>query len=662
MQTIEKFYYDILSEQAEKTPDREALIMGNTRLTYKQLVGKIDSVASALLNKGLKKGDKVALWATASPAWLYTYYGIIRSGGIALILNANLTLKDAKPLVEFADTVFMMFGKSHDIAGHADDAKTLADAFGLSADNCISIIDEDFSAIPENKPDTSGWTVRDDAYIIYTSGTTAFPKAVLTSQYAITNVVRQLIKEISSIRGDKAVLGVPLFHAYAIFVTWIYLSTGSTLIIPEAIKADVIAKLIEKEDASDLWSVATIYQGIIDNEELTAMVAPRVHICSIAGSYTSPVQFMRFETALYNTTFINLYGMTETSATYTLTRPGDDVSIRYNTVGRAIDGVELAMWDEERGILPPGEVGEIITRGYHIKNSYYKLPPEKQAVDADGWLHSGDLGVLDEQGNLKIVGRIKDLIIKGGENLAPAEIEAQVMSHPSIAACRIFGYKDRIYGENLGACVTLAPGETFDEDALKKYMKEKVGSYKSPVYYFVYEKFPLNANGKIDQRNLHIDMLRRLHRLILDGKLEKGISIINMSIKNSTYNITPVAAMFEECAFNLGFSKQKSLKIRQAVEEVLIASVNETAESVGDIGVELQYMQNNLRIIFTNAETAVTPEREQMRKFGTNILLKLVDDCEFRRIDDIKYNIIIDFTYDKDFDIKDFLMQHEPVD
>lgn len=661
MQTIEKFYYDILSEQAQKAPDREAIIMGKTRLTYRQLLDKIDSVAATLLTMGLKKGEKVGLWASASPAWLYTYYGIIRAGGIALILNANLTLKDAEPLVTFAETTYMMFGKTHDIAGHADDAQTIADAFSLDATKCVSIVDKDFSDAPSMVPDTTGWTVRDDAYIIYTSGTTAFPKAVLTSQYAITNVVRQLAKEIRSIRGEKCLLGVPLFHAYAIFVSWIYLSNGATLILPEALKADVIAKLIEKEDATDLWSVATIYQGIIDKKELSAMVAPRVRICSIAGSYTSPVQFMRFETVLYNTTFINLYGMTETSATYTLTRPDDDVSIRYNTVGRAVDGIEAAAWDEEHGILPPGEVGEIITRGYHLKNSYFKLPPEKQAIDDDGWLHSGDLGVFDEQGNLRIVGRIKDLIIKGGENLAPAEIEAQVMSHPSIGACRIFGYKDRIYGENLGACVTLAPGAEFDEEALKEYMKEKVGSYKSPVYYFVFKEFPLNANGKVDQRNLHIEMLRRLHRLILEDKLEKGIRIISMSIKNSTYNITPTAALFEECALNLGFSREKALIIRQAVEEILLMRVNETAEDIGDIAVSLDYMQNNLRITVTDSDMAIDSALEETRKMANAVLLCLVDDCSMKRLDNGKYQVMIDFAYDKDFDIKDFLMQHEPI-
>ncbi len=661
MQTIDKFYYDILAEQAQKAPDREAIVMGDIRLTYSGLVRKIDQVASTLLGKGLHKGDKVALWATASPAWIYTYYGIIRSGGIALILNANLTLRDAGPLVEFADTKYMLFGKNHDIAGHAEDAEILSDAFGLPVENFISILDEDFSDVPEIIPDTTGRNVRDDAFILYTSGTTAFPKAVLISQFSIINVAAQLEKGIHPIRGEKAILGVPLFHVYAIFAIWIYLSNGDTLILPETLKADIIARLVGKEEVTDLWSVAAIYQGIIDDAELTAITSPRLRICSIAGSYISPVQFMRLETALTHTTFINFYGMTETSGAYTFTRPDDDVSVRYNTVGRAIDGVEAAVWDEEHGILPPGEVGEIITRGFDLKNGYYKLPPEKQAVDENGWLHSGDLGVFDEQGNLRIVGRIKDLIIKGGENLAPAEIEAQVMSHPSVVACRIFGYRDRIYGENLAACVTVAQGETFSVEEIKKYMKKKVGSYKSPAYYFVYEAFPLNANGKIDQRNLHIDMLRRLHKLRLEGKLEKGIQIIRITMKNTTYNITPVSALFEECVLNLGCSRDKGMTIRLAVEEALNMRVNEKAEDIGDIDIGLYYMQTCLRITVTDNDMEGDPIREDQRRMAWAILLRLVDDCKMQRLENGKNQVVIDFSYDKDFDIKDFLVDHEPI-
>ena len=662
MKTIETFYYDVLSEHAAKTPDRNAVIMGGSRITYSALVRKIDKVASALLNRGLKRGQKVVLWSNASPLWHAVYYGIIRAGGVAVILNANLTVPDAQPLVEFADSVFLMFGKTHDVEGTQADAAALAKAFSLEESRCLSIPDTDFDAEPDAKPDTTGWNVHDDAYIIYTSGTTAFPKAVVTSQFAITNLVSRLVDVTAPIRGGCMVLGVPLFHAYAIYVSWIYLSVGATVCLPERIKADVIADLVEAENATDLWSVATIYQGIIDSDRLASKVAPRVRICTIAGSYTSPVQFMRFEASLYNATFLNMYGMTETSATYTTTRPDDDVSVRYNTVGRAVEGIEAAAWDEERGILPPGEIGEVITRGYHLKNCYYKLPPEKQAVDEDGWLHSGDLGVFDEQGNLQIVGRIKDLIIKGGENLAPAEIEAQVMSHPSIGACRIFGYKDRIYGENLAACVTVTPGAVFDEAEVKRYVKEKVGSYKSPVYYFVYDQLPLNANGKVDQRNLHIDMLKRLHRMLLEGKLDAGIRIMSLSIKNSTYNITPVATLFSECALNLGFQPMKARRIRQAVEEVLLMRVNEQFEDIGDIEITLICRQNSLRIVVRDPDMAEDPARATERKISSAIILRQVDDCSMHALEDGRYEVTMDFTYDKDFDIRDFLMKHQPLD
>ena len=662
MSIIESSFYEMLQAQAVRNPDAEAVIMGDRKLTYGEFLYRIDGVASALLDIGLKKGDKVGLWSVASPAWLYAYFGIIRAGGIALLLNANMALKDAKPLIEFADTRFLMFGKTHDYEGHNTDAVAISESLGIDKEHCLSILDEEFADITLAEAETSGCQSREDAYIIYTSGTTAFPKAVINSQFSLINLSDHVFSELAPILGNRALIGVPFFHVYALMGAWIYLAHGGTVVIPSTIKADLIADLVEKESISDIWTVAVIYQAIIDNELLAEKVAPNARLCAVAGSYTSPVQFMRFEASLRNSTFINMYGMTETSAAYVLTRPGDDISIRYNTVGRPVNGTEAAVWDDERGILPPEEVGEIITRGYHLKNSYYKLEPERQAVDKDGWLHSGDLGVFDKNGNLKIVGRIKDLIIKGGENIAPAEIEAQIMSHPSISSCRVFGYKDRIYGENIGACITLAPGSDFDEDLIRKYVKEKVGSYKSPVYYFVFDKFPLNSNGKIDQRNLHIEMLRRLHRLLIENKLEKGIPIITMSVKNSVFNITPVASMFEECATNLGFSRKKALKIRQAVEELLVLRIIESAEDIGDIGISLRYMRDFLRITVTDLGDDNCNKQNEQQKIALAILLKLVDDYDMSRLDDGQYQVMIDFTYDKDLDITGFLMQHERIE
>ena len=662
MQLLEKSYYDILEEQAAKNSDHEAIVMGNKKFTYGDLLKKVDQLAATLLSRGVKRGDKIALWSGTCPEWFCAYYGIIRSGGTVVILNANLMTKDVKPLVEFADTKFMIYGKTHDIEGTSADAEEIAKIFNLPAENCFSVTEYDFSRASDIKPDTTGWDVRDDAFIIYTSGTTAFPKAVVNSQYGAINIANQLLKAIAPITGEKGLMGAPLFHVYNLFTSGLYMLKGATLYLPEVIKADFIADLIAKEGITDIWSVAPIYQGIIDSPELTKKAAPNIRLCFIGGSYTSPVQLMRFENALYNSKFLDSYGMTEANGAYVVERPEDDVAIRYNTVGRAVDGVEVAVWDEEHGILPPGEVGEIITRGFHVKKSYYKLPPEKQAIDKDGWLHTGDLGIFDEHENLKIVGRIKDLIIKGGENLAPAEIEAQIMSHPSIAACKVFGYKDRIYGENLGACVTLAPGEKFDEDDLRRYAKEKLGSYKSPVYYFVFDDFPLNANRKIDQLALHVEMLRRLHRLLISGKLDKGLQVISVSIKNSTYNITPVATMLEECALNLGFNPKKAAKIRQAVEETLIIFVTEMTEDVGNIDINLFYTHSCLRIIITDSNAVNEDERAEEIKLSSAIVLRLVDDCEKKILGDGKTQIRLDFTYDKDFDIKEFLMQHEPLE
>lgn len=661
MKTIEKYFYDILLEQAEKEPGREAVVMGDEKLSYKDFILRIDGVSSFLLNKGLKKGDKVALWSSASPAWLYAYYGIIRSGGVALLLNANLTVKDAGPLIEFAETKFILFGKTHDTKGESGETGAISEAFGISEDRCASLNDTDFRDISLITPDMTGWSVYDDATIIYTSGTTAFPKAVVNSQYSAINLVDRISDEISQIRGKKALIGIPFFHIYALTGLWIYLSTGGTVYIPESVKPDIIAELTGKYSITDIWTVAVIYQAMIDNEELAEKAAPTARLCTLAGSYTSPIQFMRFETSFNNATFLNLYGMTETTSAFVLTRPGDDTSVRYNTVGRPIDDIEAEVWDEN-GILPPGEVGEIITRGYHLKNRYFKMQPDKQAVDGDGWLHSGDLGVFDENRNLKIVGRIKDLIIKGGENIAPSEIETLVMSHPSVGNCRVFGYKDRIYGENIGACVTLAPGAVFDEAEVRRYVKEKIGSYKSPVYYFVFDSFPLNANGKINQRELHIEMLRRLHRLLLEDKLEKGIQIITMSVKNSMFNITPVAAMFEECSINLGFSRNKALKIRQAVEELLLLRINETSDDIGDIDVALHYYQSFLRITVTDCGLEIDPSADEQQKMAFAIMLNLADDCNMERLDDGRYQVRLDFTYDKDFSITDFLLRHEKIE
>ena len=663
MELIEKSFYQVLSERAAACPDREALIRGDERVTYGGLLQRIDRIASALQANGLTPGQKVVLWGTVSVEWIAAFFGAVRAGGVAVLLNPSLTVKDAAPLVQFADTALVLFGQTHDTQGAPEEIPSLAESFGMAADRflCLSGLDALGEGCPPAVPGDTD--VRADGYVIYTSGTTAFPKAVMNSQLGLLNACLRYAAAMGDRRGDRAVLAVPLCHVYGLDCLGAYLFNGDTVVIPAAIKADAVAEAAAKEKATALLSVAVIYQGIVDNDQLSVPLAPLIRMCTIAGSYTTPVQFMRYESTLPNAVFLNLYGMTETNGGYCFTRPEDSLQVRYHTVGRPLDGLELALWDSQRGILPPGcgEIGEIVFRGITLKNSYYKLPEEKQGFDAEGWFHSGDLGTLDPEGNLTIVGRCKDIIIKGGENIAPSEVEGAALGIPGVKECRVFGYRDRVYGENLGACVTLQPGAAFDEADAKKRMRKAVGSYKSPVFYFIYDSFPLNANGKVDQRALHTDMLTRLRRLQLAEELEKGVTIAGLSVKNSTFSITPVASMLEQYAENLGFNPRKAARIRLAVEEALSLRVNETAQDVRNIDVELQCFGGYLRVTTTDACMSAEPGREEADRLSMAIILRMVDDVTTRQLDNGQYMVRMDFIYDKDFNVQDFLLHHERI-
>lgn len=665
MSLIENTFFELLCEQIDENKDKPALVKGNNIVTYGQMLVKINKIASYLIQNGLKKNEKVVLWSGADPMWLCAYFGIIRAGGIAVILNANLSVKDAEPLVKFADTVFVMVGDTHDTKGETADIQILADAFKMPNDKIIGIYNTDFEAVSIEKDEVFEKVKlgnREDAYIIYTSGTTSFPKAVTSCQYALTNLGVRIVEAISKGKGDSAVMGVPLFHAYGIMVSWVYLSTGGTIYIPDRVKAEDVADVVVKYDVSDIWSVAVVYQGIIDSAEISAKVAAKVKFCTIAGSYTTPVQFMRFEAGLYNAKFINMYGMTETSAAYVMTRPEDSVKVRYNTLGKSVDGVEMRIWDKEKGFLPEGEVGEIVTRGFHIKNNYYKLPDDKQAIDEDGWLHSGDLGVLDSDGNLTIAGRIKDLIIKGGENLAPGEIESEILkTSDNIKNCRVFGYHDRVYGENIGACVVVDNQELFNEDDIKKTLKKTIGSYKTPAYFFVFDSFPLNANGKIDQNRLRNDMLTRKCKVDLEKMLINGFDLLDTSIVSSSYTYAPTAAWMEELSKALGFSNAKASKIRLAVEEMFYICHRNSSENNDRIILKVSCTDQFLRIAFSSDSLKYSFEHTEENSINELIVFKMVDDFHTIDTKDGRFYMQIDFAYEDYFDITEFLMHHEVI-
>ena len=659
MEFTEKKYYDIFREQAEKHPDKPAVVMGSKTLTYSEFIAKIDQVSSFLAERGVKSGDHVVLWGGACPEWLCVYYGIVHAGAVAVCLNANYTINDVTPLVTFADSKYALYGATHDTKGLASEAKSLALSFGLPEEKVFSILETDFDSVPLREINDTR-SVKDDAYIIYTSGTTAFPKATLTSQFSMINTVLRMAEECKSISGDKACVALPLFHAFGLSVPCMYLFQGGTVYIPERVKAQDIADVVSREHVSDMWSVGAVFQSIIDNKEFSDKCAPSIKLCAIAGSYTSPVQFTRFEAALNHATFLNMFGMTETASVFIMARPEDTLQVRYNTIGRAIPDVEIGICDAQKGLLPAGEVGELVTRGFHVKNGYYKLPPEKQSVDDEGWFHTGDLGVMDDEGNVRIMGRIKDIIIKGGENITPSEIESEALNVRGVKEFRVFGFKDRLYGENLGACLTLQPGATFDENAARKHLREKVGSFKVPAYFFIYDSFPLNATGKIDQRTLHVDMLKRLRKMELANELEKGVGVLGILTKNTSFAIMPIVSMIEKYALEFGFTPRRASRIRLACEEMLTERILNAFEDVGDISIYCVCFRNFMRVMFEDSGQVYDFDKQRKRSESAKIIAFVADDMSIESKPDSRmtaYNL--DFIYSNDFDVSEFLASHE---
>ena len=405
-------------------------------------------------------------------------------------------------------------------------------------------------------------------------------------------------------------------------------------------------------------AVGAIYLSLAEAEGFEENVVPNLHLCMIAGGMSTPVQMMRLELQYTNATFINMYGQSE-AAPLTMVRPSDLVEKRAQTVGKAIGGIEIRISDGKGGFLPQGEIGEVVARGGNLMNGYDKLPTEKQPVDKDGWLHTGDLGCFDEDGYLHLSGRIKDVIIRGGENISPSEIESALMQMNNIREAKVMGAPHPIYGESVEACVTMTDGgASFDQAALKKALRSVIARYKVPSHIFLYDRFPLNVNGKLDQRSLHADVLNRLLRLSVDEELAGGVVVFDVVVRNSSYAIVPVTSMAGELAQSVGFTRRRVMSIRLAVEEMLTERIMDAYSAAGNIRVRITLMPEWLRISFSDDGAEYFIDKRRDTSMSAKIILKAVSDFH-TDYPSGKPIYCMDFLYDNEFSIQDFLMQNK---
>lgn len=530
MEFINMTIGDWMDKIADEYPDQPAVIYTDkfdyTR-TYKEFNDEIHTIAKALLKLGIRRGDHVAIWATNYPQWMLTLHACAKIGAVLVTVNTAYKIHEAEYLLKQSDTKMLVMCDGFKDVSYVDIINTLCPEIASDGEknnhNCrrlpclktVITLDEptyegmynwnelyDLSngiSDEEYKAARNGLSPHDVVNMQYTSGTTGFPKGVMLTHYNIINNGKTIGDCMKFSTADRLCITVPFFHCFGLVLAQMACITHATTMVPVNYYSPIkVMEACQKAQCTALHGVPTMFIAILEHARFSEFkFCLRTGI--MAGS-PCPIKVMQQvvdEMGMKEITIV--YGQTEASPGCTQTTTDDTLERRINTVGRAFPGVETKIVDPETGeTLGPGQIGEFCARGYNIMKGYYKMPEATaQAIDADGWLHTGDLATVDEAGYYKITGRIKDMIIRGGENIYPKEIEEFIYTHPKVSDVQVVGAPSKVYGEEIMAFVIPKEGENVTEDEIKEYVKASMAKHKVPSYVMFIDSFPMNAAGKI---------------------------------------------------------------------------------------------------------------------------------------------------------------------
>lgn len=532
MEFIEKTLGKVIEELAAKYPDDQAVKYNDRdyKRTWSEFNRECETIARAFMALGVKKGDHIAIWATNVPQWLLTFFAAAKMGGVLVTVNTNYKVFELDYLLRQSDTKLLVMidgTKNNDYVESINKlCPTLKDSKPGELDNPMlpflktvvyagkgecpqgMVAWDALYDIAEKTPYsdyralTDGLDCQEIVNMQYTSGTTGFPKGVMLTHYNILNNGKAIGDGMNFTHDDKLLITVPFFHCFGMVLGLMACITHGTSIVPvEVYSPTKVMKAIMEEECTAVHGVPTMFIAMLEHPEFSSFSFPRLRTGIMAGS-PCPIKVMQDVIDLMGMRdIIIVFGQTEASPGCTLTTTSDSIERRVNTVGRAFPGVECKIIDPETGkTVGPGVVGEFCARGYNIMKGYYKMPEATaMAIDKDGWLHLGDLAVMDEDGYYKITGRIKDMIIRGGENIYPKELEDFLYTHPKVSDVQVIGVPSKQYGEEIMACVILKEGESMTEEEVKDYFREKMSRHKVPRYVRFMDAFPMTASGKIQK-------------------------------------------------------------------------------------------------------------------------------------------------------------------
>jgi fatty-acyl-CoA synthase len=529
---------ELLDARAGELSDQEALIYStyqdegiDVRWTYRELKEKVDLVARGLMAMGIARGEKVALWATNLPEWVLMEFALSKIGAVLVTVNVNYQPPEMEYLLTQSNVSSLFLMEGFRDTDYLDTINELAPELATSQPGdlrcgrlpdlkkVVFIGDQvppgmlNFNQLYEMAEQVSVEELarrqaevspHDPVQIQYTSGTTGFPKGATLSHSNILNNAFFLADRFGIKPGKRYLSGMPLFHTGGcVCHALTSVAGGGTMIELTYFDPLKMMQALQNERATHYLGVPTMCIAIMQHPEFPKFDFSSLEVMMSGGSPV-PIEVAREVEEKWGCKVLVIYGLTESSPVITFAKADEPLELRVETVGSPLPYMEVKIADPETGKpVPLGEYGELCCRGYNVMLGYYQMPDKTaETIDEEGWLHTGDLGVMRETGHCNIVGRIKDMIIRGGENIYGREIEELLITHPKILDVYIVGVPDKKWGEEVAAFVNLHPGEQMDLEELRAYCEGKLARHKRPKHLMLVDEFPLTGSGKVQKFKL----------------------------------------------------------------------------------------------------------------------------------------------------------------
>jgi len=529
---VNKTIGQLVRDTATRYPENTALISleFGIRQTYREFYKTCRDVAKGLMAIGVKRGDHVAVWTTNIPEWVYLQCSLGMTGGVLVSVNTNYQTHELEYILKQSDSTTLFLIDSYRDTSFYDTVRQIVPEL----DSCAagSLVSEKLpllknviyigkkettpgmfkfsdlikmgEKITEQELDDRMNSLSDDDVINmqYTSGTTGFPKGVMLTHHNIVNNARMVGDVMGMTEKDRLLIQVPMFHCFGcVMSTLNSVYHGSTMVILESFDALKALQFIAAERCTAVNGVPTMFVTILNHPDFDKYDMSSLRTGIMAGALCPEEAMNQVRTKMHCPEIVIAFGQTESSPVMTMTRRDDPVKLRVASVGRLLPDIEGKIIDPETGNDAPVNVqGEIVTRSACIMKGYYKMPEATaEAIDKEGWLHTGDLGEIDENGYFKVTGRIKDMIIRGGENIYPRELEEFLYKNPKVMNVQVIGIPDKKYGEQVLAAIQLKANQTASVEEFIEFCKGKIARHKIPKYWEFVDNYPMTASGKIQK-------------------------------------------------------------------------------------------------------------------------------------------------------------------